>query len=42
MNRKSNKYKAGSRKVALIILVSVIAIGLLLPSFMSLLWGLGQ
>jgi cytochrome c oxidase subunit IV len=38
--RKSRKIE-GTKKIALIILVTLLALGLILPSFMSLIWGLG-
>lgn len=35
------KYKEGPRKTFLIILIVLISLGLLLPSFMGLFYGLG-
>jgi len=32
----------GWKRIALILLIGFISLGLLLPSFMSLLWGFGQ
>ncbi|MFZ5944984.1 MAG: hypothetical protein ACOYVD_12790 [Bacillota bacterium] len=38
---KKTRKNEGIKKIGLIILVTVLALGLLLPSFMSLLWGFG-